>query len=325
MPNNCNNIILDIAVLTHNHKLFIEDALNSIIRQKTNFGYRILVLDDCSDDGSSEIIRNIAEKNPEKFNILRNKIRLGPLKSAIIISNEMNAKYFCFIDGDDYWCNENKIQTQIDFLENNPDYAGCFHDAKIVQANKSDDVHFLKRTQDQWKSYSQFNRYSSEFMPWALIERNILPTASLIFRNTDIVGFLKKYSASEFSLSWALHLEIIKGSKFKYFNETWSVYNDHPQGISKKYDIVDFKLNNIKILESLLLDKSWNYNKPEIYKSICNEYRLILKSKKELSKSYRDYKKSLKQYEKHLSLANKADIKQLKDDYYYVRDNGMVE
>ena len=98
-------------------------------------------------------------------------------------------------------------------------------------------------------------------MPWALIERNIIPTASLIFRNTDIVGFLKKYSASEFSLSWALHLEIIKGSKFKYFNETWSVYNDHPRGISKKYDIVDFKLNNIKILESLLLDKSWDYNK----------------------------------------------------------------
>ncbi|MDD2385292.1 MAG: hypothetical protein PHP52_00755, partial [Bacteroidales bacterium] len=97
------------------------------------------------------------------------------------------------------------------------------------------------------------------------------------------------------------------------------------KGISKKYDIVDFKLNNIKILESLLLDKSWDYNKTEIYKSICNEYRLILKSKKELSKPLKEYKKSLKQYEKYIKLANNADIKQLKDDYYYVRDNGMVE
>lgn len=319
------DIIVEIAIITYNHKSFIANSLASILDQKTTFPFKIIVIDDCSTDGSSDIIESIAKQNPDTINYFRNEKSIGPLKSAVKLANLLTAKYFCFLDGDDYWCNENKIQIQIDFLENNPDYTGCFHDARIAQSNKSEDIHFLKRTQDQWKSYSQFNRYSSDFMPWALIERNIIPTASLIFRNTDILGFLKKYSASEFSLSWALHLEIIKGSKFKYFNETWSVYNDHPQGISKKYDIVDFKLNNIKILESLLLDKLWDYNKSEIYKSICNEYRLILKSKKELSKSFRDYKKSLRQYEKYLSLANKADIKQLKDDYYYVRDNGMVE
>jgi glycosyltransferase involved in cell wall biosynthesis len=325
MQSEQNEIILDIAILTHNHKDFIGQCLESVLCQKTNYNFRIVALDDCSNDGTTEILKNISKANPDKILLIVNEVNIGALKSATKLAGFVNAKYFCFLDGDDYWCNDNKLQTQIDFLENNPDYAGCFHDAKIVQANKSDNIHFLKRTQDQWKSYSQFNRYSSDFMPWALIERNIIPTASLIFRNTDIAGFLKKYSASEFSLSWALHLEIIKGSKFRYFNEAWSVYNDHPQGISKKYDIVDFKFNNIKILESLLLEKTWDYHKPEIYKCICNEYRLILKSKKELSKPLKDYKKSLKQYEKHLNLANKADIKQLKDDYYYVRDNGMVE
>jgi len=317
--------ILNIAILTHNHKDFIKKCVDSVLCQKTDFSFRITVLDDCSNDGTTEILKDIAKVNPDKVNLIINDKNLGALKSATKLAGYVDAKYCCFLDGDDYWCYENKIQSQIDFLEKNPDYAGCFHDAKIVQANQSEDVHFLKRTQDQWKTYSQFNRYSSDFMPWALIERNIIPTASLIFRNKNIVGFLKKYSASEFSLSWALHLEIIKGNKFKYFNETWSIYNDHPQGISKKYDIVDFKLNNIKILESLLTDKSWDYNKPEIYKSICNEYRLILKSKKELSRSLKDYKKSLKLYEKYLKLAQVADIQQLKDDYYYVRDNGMVE
>ncbi len=317
--------ILDIAILTHNHKDFIKQCLESILCQQTEFKFRILILDDCSNDGSSEIIKNIADKHSEDIDYYRNENNFGPHKSAIILSEKVTSKYFCFLDGDDYWCNENKIQTQIEFLESNPDYAGCFHDAKIVQANQSEDVHFLKRTQDQWKTYSQFNRYSSDFMPWALIERNIIPTASLIFRNTDVGGFLKKYSASEFSLSWALHLEIIKGSKFKYFNEVWSVYNDHPAGISKKYDIVDFKLNNIKILESLLKDKQWDYNMPEIYRTICDEYRLILKSKKELSKPLKEYKRSLKQYQRYLKIVNKVDIQQLKDDFYYVRNNGMVE
>ena len=319
------NIILDIAVLTFNHKDFIATCLNSILSQKTDYKFKVLVLDDCSSDGSSEIIKTIAAQNPDIIHYERNETNIGPHKSAIKLAEKTSAKYFCFLDGDDYWCNENKIQTQIDFLEKNPDYVGCFHDAKILQTNISDDLNYLNRTQTYWKTYSQFNRYSSDFMPWSLIQRNIIPTASLIFRNIDLYGFLKNYKSLEFSLSWALHLEIIKNSKFKYFNEVWSVYNDHPKGISKKYDIVDFKLNNIKILEALLSDKAWQYNQAEIYKTICSEYRLILKSKKELSTAKKDYDKSLKQYQKYLKLANKSDLQQLKDDYYYVRNNGMVE
>lgn len=319
------NIILDIAVLTYNHKDYITQCLESILSQETDYEYRILVLDDCSNDGSSEIIKNIVKAHQDKINYYRNETNIGPFKSAIKLSEKVSAKYLCFLDGDDYWCDENKLQTQIDFLENNPDYSGCFHDAKIEQANQSDDVHYMNRTQNNWKTYSQFNRYSSDFMPWALIQRNIIPTASLIFRNIDILSFLKIYKSSELSLSWALHLEIIKNGKFKYFNETWSVYNDHPNGISKKYDIVDFKLNNIKILETLLEDKTWDYYKPEIYNIICSEFRLILKSKKELSKPLKEYKASLKLYKYYLKKSNKSDLQQLKDDYYYVRNNGMVE
>ncbi|PLX07119.1 MAG: hypothetical protein C0596_12800 [Marinilabiliales bacterium] len=318
-------IKLDIAILTHNHKSFISKCVNSILEQKTSFKFRIIILDDCSTDGTSDILNEFSSKYADKLLYKRNIENLGPFKSAIELSKLVNAKYYCFLDGDDYWCYDKKIQEQIDFLEHNSEYSGCFHDAKIEQSNQSEDEHFLKRTQNQWKTYSQFNNYSSDFMPWALLQRNIIPTASLIFRNKDIKGFLENYKSSEFSLSWALHLEIIKGSKLKYFNETWSVYNDHPQGISKKYDIVDFKYNNIKILESLLDDEAWIYYEPEIYSSICKEYRFILKSKKELSKEYKEYKKSLKKYESYLQKLQKAYLKQLKDDYYYVRDNGMVE
>ncbi|MDD2635767.1 MAG: glycosyltransferase [Bacteroidales bacterium] len=317
--------ILDIAILTHNHKDFILQCMESVLCQKTSYSFRIVVLDDCSTDGTTEILKNISKENPDKILLIVNDTNIGALKSATKGAGYVDAKYFCFLDGDDYWCNENKIQTQIDFLEKNPDYVGCFHDTKIQQTNISDDINYLNRTQTYWKTYSQFNRYSSDFMPWSLIQRNIIPTASLIFRNIDLYGFLKNYKSLEFSLSWALHLEIIKNSKFKYFNEVWSVYNDHPKGISKKYDIVDFKLNNIKILEALLSDKAWQYNQAEIYKTICSEYRLILKSKKELSTAKKDYDKSLKQYQKYLKLANKSDLQQLKDDYYYVRNNGMVE
>lgn len=325
MSKHKNNYISNIAILSYNHKHLIEYCINSILTQKTNFAFKIIILDDSSTDGTTEILKKIQSENPDKINLIINESNLGPQKSATILAEQVNAKYLAWLDGDDYWCYENKLQEQIDFLEANPEYAGCFHDAKIAHHNQSDDIQYLYRTQNQWKTYSQFNNYSADFMPWALIARNIIPTASLVFKYANLADFIRSYNFSELSLSWALHLDIIKNSKFKYFNEVWSVYNDHSGGISKKYDIVDFKRNNIKILENLLANKDWDYYKADIYKTICSEYRFILKSKPELSKSLRDYKKSLKQYEKYLNLANKYDLQQLKDDYYYVRDNGMVE
>ncbi len=318
------NHLIDILILTHNHKKFIANCLDTILAQKTNFSFKIIILDDCSNDGTNDILEKYKNNNKDKIELYFNETNQGVIKSVKYLSTKINSRYVTFLDGDDYWCYDNKLQKQIDFLENNPDYAGCFHDAIIKQETTGDDE-YLKKTQSQWKTYSQFNKYSSDFMPWALIERNIIPTASLVFRKINLAAFMDNYTAKEFSLSWALHLEIIKNSKLKYFNETWSVYRDHPQGYSKKNKLTDFKYNNIRILENLLKDPAWNYYKADIYRSICNEYRMILKSSFKTIDSFKEYKKLLKQYSKYLKLAQKEDIKQLKDDYYYVRNNRMVE
>lgn len=317
--------ILQVAILTYNHEKYVKQTIQSVLSQKTNYSIGIIVMDDFSTDNTREILTGIEKQYPQKIKLLLNEKNFGPKKSVIHLTEIANSKYLTWLDGDDFWCDDNKLQKQIDFLENNPEYKACFHDAKIIHENTNDDIHYLNRTQNNWKTYSQFNNYSSDFMPWALIQRNIIPTASLVFRYENLNEFLQNYKFSELSMSWALHLDLIKNSKFKYFNEVWSVYNDHSGGISKKYDIVEFKRNNIKILEHILNDKAWDYYKADIFKTICSEYRFILKSKPELSKSIKEYKKSIKQYEKYLKLSREYDIRQLKEDYYYVRDNGMVE
>jgi len=322
---NESDTMLNIGILCHNHFNFIEKCINSILCQKTSYNYNIIIVDDFSTDGTREILENFFQQNQNKIELILNNDNIGALNSAKILAQNAKAKYVCFLDGDDYWCYENKIQTQIDFLENNPDYAGCFHDAKIEQYNKSNDANYNHRTHINWKTYSQFNRYVEDFMPWDLLVRNIIPTASLIFRNTKVSKFLNNFNASALSLSWALHLEIIKNSKFKYFNEIWSVYNDHPKGASKIHDITVFKRNNVKILENLLKDPEWKFYKYEIYDTICKEYRSMLKSKWELEKSWKEYKKSLNAYKKYIRIANKFDIDQLKNDFNYVRNNGLVE
>lgn len=317
---------LSIYIFTFNHEQFIEKCIKSILAQKCTFNYDIYVFDDCSTDRTVEIVKRLQSENPDKVFHHVNEKNMGVLHSAKeAISNGISAKYVSFLDGDDYWSYDGKLQKQIDFLEAHPEYAGCFHDAEIHQMNLSDDNGYMMKTQNRWAKYSQFNRYEPDFMPISLIERNIIPTASLVFRQSEsIVKFIENYSLSPFSFSWAVELEIIKNSKLRYFNECWSVYNDHPNGISKHCKLSDFKLNNIRILESLLADDLYVYFTPEIYKTICSEFRVMLKSDEMTKLGKHDYNRLIRKYKKYLKLLCKSDINQIKYDYN-VRNCRSVE
>lgn len=318
--------ILSIYIFTFNHEQFIEKCIKSILAQKCTFNYDIYVFDDCSTDMTVEIVKHLQSENPDKIFLHVNEKNMGVLHSAKeAILKGKPSKYISTLDGDDYWSYDCKLQKQIEFLEENPEYAGCFHDAEIHQMNMSDNDVYMMKTQNRWAKYSQFNRYEPDFMPISLIERNIIPTASLILRwNENLVRYIENYKFGPLSFSWALELEIIKNSKFKYFNECWSVYNDHPKGISKKYGIVDFKRNNIQILQSLLKDNFYAYFAPEIYSTICSEFRLMLKSKEMTDLGKWEYGKFIREYKKYLKLLFASDIKQIKDDYN-VRNSRSVE
>lgn len=317
---------ISIYIFTFNHEQFIEKCIRSILTQKCSYSYKIYVFDDCSTDGTTKIVKRLQSENPDKIFLHVNEMNRGVLYSAKeAILNGKSAKYISFLDGDDYWCYDGKLQKQIDFLEAHPEYAGCFHDAEIHQMNMSDNDAYMMKTQNRWMKYSQFNRYEPDFEPISLIVRNIIPTASLILRwNENLVRYIENYKFGPLSFSWALELEIIKNSKFKYFNECWSVYNDHPKGISKKYGIVDFKRNNIQILQSLLKDNFYAYFAPEIYSTICSEFRLMLKSKEMTDLGKWEYGKFIREYKKYLKLLFASDIKQIKDDYN-VRNSRSVE
>lgn len=318
--------ILSIYIFTFNHEQFIEKCIRSILAQKCTFNYNIYVFDDCSTDMTVEIVKHLQSENPDKIFLHVNEKNMGVLhsaKEAILKGNP--SKYISTLDGDDYWCYDGKLQKQIDFLEENPEYAGCFHDAEIHQMNLSDDVDYMMKTQHRWKTYSQFNRYEPDFYPYLLINRNIIPTASLIYRASEhILRYIENYNLAPHSFSWGIELEIIKNSKLRYFNECWSVYNDHPCGFSKQSKSTDFKRNNIRILDALLTDEWYSYFAPEIYKTICSEFRMMLKSNETMELKKCEYRKLIRDYKKYLRLLCKSDIKQLKHDYN-VRNSRTVE
>lgn len=118
--------LVHIQMVTYNHEPYIREAIESVLMQKTNFNFRLIIGEDCSTDQTSSIVREYAEKFPEKITAFINKKNLGIFINAQQIRNVTVAKYVAILEGDDYWTDPNKLQTQVDFLEANPEYSICW-------------------------------------------------------------------------------------------------------------------------------------------------------------------------------------------------------
>lgn len=97
----------------------------------------------------------------------------------------------------------------------------------------------------------------------------------------------------DLSIEWKLLVQVCRGSKLKYFNETWSVYRNHDTGISK-WNKEKFHLSHIHFLTLLLKDDDYSEYHLEIYEAISYEMKILLDNK-ENSDEF-DRKKLFKQY-----------------------------
>lgn len=270
-------VMLSIVVISHNHEAFIATTLDSILMQEVNFTYEVIVCDDASADATAGIINKYAEKHPDCIKPLLSTENIGPCSLAAQGFGLCRGKYLAWLDGDDYWVYKHKLQYQIDFLENNPEYAGCFHDAAINSDAKAAQSQHDTSYYSQWKYFSQFNRYTPDFFPWQLLNRQLIPTASFVCRknllNNNIFDSIRNFNLS---VNWILQLYIIRSSRFRYINEIWSAYNDHSEGISKKTPRLDFKNNNIAFLKMLRYDPYYAYLRKDLYKALTREYYQLL-------------------------------------------------
>lgn len=167
---------VSVLVLTYNHKKYIKKALDSILIQKVNFDYEILVGDDASTDGTVSILKEYYNKYPDKIRLFLNKVNLGATRNAYNILMNANGDYLATCEGDDYWTDESKLQLQIDFLEKNRDFIGCTHKFTIIDENdekyRSQYLSWVK--QKSRFTLSDFHGMFLPGQPGTFVKRNIV-------------------------------------------------------------------------------------------------------------------------------------------------------
>ena len=123
-----------IYCITYNHKMIIRKCLDGFLMQKTDFPYEIWIHDDCSTDGTVEILKEYEKKYPEIINVVyedENQRSKGISIASIMLPKiKNNCKYIATCEGDDYWIDEYKLQKQYDFMEKNSNYSMCVHSAE---------------------------------------------------------------------------------------------------------------------------------------------------------------------------------------------------
>ncbi|MCB9364247.1 MAG: glycosyltransferase [Flavobacteriales bacterium] len=173
------NVKVSVCIQTYNHENYIRKCLDGAINQITNFDYEILLGEDDSSDNTRNICLEYLEKHKKKIRLFlherKNVIFINGLPSGRynLLHNLKNSagKYIALCEGDDYWTDPFKLQKQVDFLENNPEYVACYHGCKHV--NQYDEI--IKK--------SRYGNYPDLTADQLLTGEGAMITHTVMFRN----------------------------------------------------------------------------------------------------------------------------------------------
>jgi len=185
------NPLVTVCIQTYQHVDHIRNCLNSILAQKTNFDFEVVIGEDESKDGTRKICKEFVEKYPDRIKLLlhsrQNNIKiLGSSSGRFNFTyNLLNArgKYIAFCEGDDYWIDENKLQKQFDALEENKDCSICFTAAEF---------HYLSmETEEIIRKKIYRPKNASDIRKYSLKEAirpagGFMPSASMFFHSKYI-------------------------------------------------------------------------------------------------------------------------------------------
>lgn len=145
---------MTVIIFSYNHKTTITEAVNSILEQKTTYSYEIWLCDDCSTDGTTTICIDYAKRYPDKIKLFIQPANtyFNKITHVEIALKKVTTKYLSVLDPDDAWCDSNKIQTALGFLEKNPQYITFAHDTlfnDLKQGTKKSLVHEINKIKIQ--------------------------------------------------------------------------------------------------------------------------------------------------------------------------------
>ncbi len=223
---------ITVGIITYNHVHFIDECLRSIINQRGEFNLRIVVCDDCSNDGTSERIEALLDSlSPQERAMIehvRHSRNAGMVSTlADLISRMKGSDYFALIDGDDYYASPERLSRHLLFHTRNPETVLTFNNLTLY--------HQEQKQLEKWESDSWRMTYRTE----DLIDENHIGNIGAGFYDGAVLERLGPELFQSFTGDWFLNICVSQFGKVARLPEALSVYRKHDEGLWNSMSTID--------------------------------------------------------------------------------------
>jgi len=205
--------LVSVSMPNYNQAKYISDAILGVLSQQADFDIELIVSDDCSPDQTESIVQNIIHTHPNGkwIRYVKHDKNKGAIPNFEWTISQAKGRYIAVCEGDDYWTDPLKLQKQIDFLENNPEYSISFHKVKEVSTS-GEEQHTILNSPETEQTLTIED----------LAKGNCIHTPSVVFRkNMEILPEWLPYSPIG---DYPLHMLNAEFGLIKYFPEEMAAY-----------------------------------------------------------------------------------------------------
>ena len=206
-------------MMAYNHEKYVAQALDSVLMQKVDFEYQIVLGEDCSTDNTREIVIKYAELYPKKFKLLLHKTNIGAVNNQNLILANCTGKYVAMLECDDYWTDPLKLQKQVNFLNRNSEVSATYHNVERLDYNTKK-TNFI----EHYKENTFLTEHDIIFAGG-----KTTPTLSAVFRSKSINSAPKWVFNSPIG-DIPIVFYLMSQGKLYYFKDVMGVYRENIPG-----------------------------------------------------------------------------------------------
>jgi hypothetical protein len=211
--------LVSVVLRTYGHAPFIAQAIESVLIQKADFPFELVIGEDCSTDGTREIVQAYAARYPDVVRAVLPERNVGHGEMLRRALAETRGELIAYLDGDDYWTAREKLAKQVTFLRANPECHDCFHDVSLVY----DDVGAPSGTVSPRLAEEHFGIEQ-------ILMECFVPAPAMMFRR-GVFEELEREAFDSAWLDWIIHVQAATHGPLGYLPETLAAYRVHRGGM----------------------------------------------------------------------------------------------
>jgi glycosyltransferase involved in cell wall biosynthesis len=231
---------VSVVLRTFNHEPFVAQAIESVLIQQADFPFELVIAEDCSTDGTREIVRDYADRAPQLIRAVLPERNVGHGEIFRLALEQAGGDFIAYLDGDDYWTSTTKLSRQVEFLERNRECASCFHDVSMV--------------------YDEAGLPSGSLSPRLggtrltleqILMECLVPAPSMMFRR-EVAEELPAWVFESAWIDWLIHIRAAQRGPLGYVPQALAVYRVHRGGMFSALDRVSQLEEDVRFYAKLL-------------------------------------------------------------------------